>query len=292
MKVCVVGATGVLGRALVPMLLQQGHQVRALARFRKATKDSFPPGAECRFFDLLSPSAGNDLVPLLEGCDAVVHAATQIPSDFTAPGAWDANNRLRIEGTQVLVRASHVAGVRVYIQQSIEMAYPDLGDQWIDESTPLATSGPSARSATAVISMENTVRQIPVDSMRWCILRGGVFVGRGTFQDDTIKRLKAGREVVEGDGRSFISPIHVDDMASAIAAALERGPQGAIFHINADPVRMGDYKDALASALGVENPKRDLSQPNPPSYRCRNDLAKRLLSWHPVCEIIPSHSPR
>ena len=287
MKVCVVGATGVLGRALVPMILQQGHSVRALARFRKATKDFFPPDADCRFFDLLSPSAGDDLVPLLEGCDAVVHAATQIPSDFTAPGAWDANNRLRIEGTPQLVQASLAAGVSIYIQQSIEMAYLDLGDRWIDENTPFDTSPARSRSSAAVVAMENAVKQIPPDSMRWCILRGGAFVGKGTFQDDAINRLLRGTDVVAGNGQNFISPIHVTDMASAIVASLERGSQGSIFNINATPLRAGEYADALAAALGVAKPKRDTTQPNPPSYRCSNELARNSLGWLPIENIIP-----
>ena len=290
MKVCVVGASGILGRALVPLLLKQGHSVRALARFKKATHDAFPPEAECRSFDLLSASAVNDLALLLQGCDAVVHAATQIPSDFAAPGAWDANNRLRIEGTPRLVQASLAAGVSVYIQQSIEMAYPDMGDQWIDESTPFDTSPARAQTSAVVIAMENTVRQIPPNSMRWCILRGGVFVGKGTFQDNAINRLLAGSDVVAGDGRNFISPIHVDDMASAIAASLERGPHGSVFNVNATPMRAGDYADALASSFGVAKPGRDTTQPNPPSYRCSNERARNSLGWLPVANIFPQSS--
>lgn len=287
MKVCVVGASGVLGRALVPLLLKHGHSVRALARFKKAATGSFPPEVECRYFDLLSLNAGNDLAPLLRGCDAVVHAATQIPGDFTAPGAWDSNNRLRIEGTPRLVQASLAAGINIYIQQSIEMAYLDLGDQWIDEGTPLDTSPERSRSSAAVIAMENSVREIPPNSIRWCILRGGVFVGKGTFQDNAINRLLAGSEVIAGDGQNFISPIHVDDMASAIVASLERGPHGSTFNINATPMRAGEYADALASSLGVAKPGRDTTLPNPPSYRCSNELAKNSLRWIPVANVIP-----
>lgn len=290
MKVCVVGASGVLGRALVPQLLDHGHSVRALARFKKAAQDTFPAEADCRFFDLLSPDAVTDLPRLLKGCNAVIHAATQIPSDFTAPGAWDANNRLRIEGTPRLVQASLAAGISIYIQQSIEMAYIDLGDAWIDESAPFDTSPERSGSSAAVTAMENSVRQIPLNSMRWCILRGGVFVGKGTFQDRAIDRLLAGSDFIAGDGQNFISPIHVEDMASAILASLERGPHGSVFNINATPMRAGDYADVLASSLGVAKPRRDTTQPNPPSYRCSNELAKSTLGWIPVGNIIPQTS--
>jgi uncharacterized protein YbjT (DUF2867 family) len=73
MRVCVVGATGVIGRSLVPLLLGRGHDVLALAR---------------------SPERASPLSELLSGCSTMVHAATSTPRDFAAPGASEANTRL------------------------------------------------------------------------------------------------------------------------------------------------------------------------------------------------------
>lgn len=80
MRVAVIGPTGVLGRALVPMLLQQGYTVRALARSTAKARTLFPQGVEIVACDLLAVTAA-ELLPMLEGCDAVAHIATAIPRD-------------------------------------------------------------------------------------------------------------------------------------------------------------------------------------------------------------------
>ena len=99
-NVCVVGATGVLGRSLVPLLLDNEIAVCALARFKEKKRLWLPQRTDCRNFDLLSDSAPRELASLLKGMDAVLHIATAIPSDFTAPGAWDLNTKLRTLGTE------------------------------------------------------------------------------------------------------------------------------------------------------------------------------------------------
>src|SRR5690348_10215764 len=123
MKVFIAGATGVLGRSLIPLLLQQGHTVRALVRsIEKAPREA---GVELSHGDLLSEETRGRLPTLMSGCQAALHIATAIPKDFGAPGAWDTNTRLRVEGTRSLLDASLAAGVERYIQQSITLAYED-----------------------------------------------------------------------------------------------------------------------------------------------------------------------
>lgn len=125
MRVAIAGPTGVLGRNLVPLLLQQGHRVRGLARSPSKIKALFGSEVEAEACDLLAPNVEEKLPSMLHGCQAVMHIATAIPRDFNAPGAWDTNNRLRTEGTQRLLKAALEAGVQRYIQQSISLAYPD-----------------------------------------------------------------------------------------------------------------------------------------------------------------------
>ena len=288
MRVCIVGASGVLGRALVSLLLQRNESVRALARFTREKQALFPPEVESVPFDLLSVDAARRLPSLLEGCDAVVHAATQIPSDFSAPGAWDLNTRLRTEGTRRLVGAAVDAGARVYIQQSITMAYPDMGDQWIDEEVPLDTTPARSRTSSPVIAMENTVRSIATPSLRWCIIRGGMFVGRGTFQEREISQMIARELVLPGNGQNFLSAVHVIDMADAIALALRDAPAASTFNITAEPVREGEYFDSLAAAVDAPRPALDPTKPNAPSWRCSNRKAKEQLGWVPRQSIYPT----
>ena len=286
MRVDVVGSTGVLGRALIPALLEHQHEVLALARSPTKAHKLLPKEAEIVQSDLLSPGIGEQLPTLLTGCEAVFHIATAIPSDMTSPHAWDTNTRLRTEGTSVLLQASVKAGVKRYIQQSITMAYPDCGDEWITEVHPLDTSPRRALICKPVITMENLVRRLTHHEMQWCILRGGSFVGPGTAQDRTIADLRAGRHVVAGRGQNFVSLIHVADMAAACVAALAHAPHGSVFNIVDEPIREGDYLDRMADSMGVARPRRDETVPASPSWRCSNRLAKSTLFWSPCHQVI------
>lgn len=287
MKVGVVGPTGVLGRALVPLLLQRGHAVRALARSAQKAHTLLPQDVEIVECDLLSPDLEERLPSMLKGCGAVVHIATAIPHDFTAPGAWDATARLRTEGTERLLKASLEVGAERYIQQSIALAYPDHGDDWITEDVPIDSSPGRALICGPIIAMETMVRETPLVKLQWCILRGGMFVGKGTFQDRTLENLRARQERVPCDGSSFLSPIHVEDMASSIAEALVKAPAGSTFNIVDEPIRQGEYLDRLAALVGAPKPPRDPDLACPPSLRCSNQVAKAVLGWKPTHGIFP-----
>jgi nucleoside-diphosphate-sugar epimerase len=282
MQIAVIGATGVLGRELLPLLLNHGHRVRALARAPEKISD---PRVETHAFDLLASADGARLATLLRDCDAVLHLATAIPRDVSAPNAWVANTRLRTEGTRQLLDAALAVGAQKYIQQSISMAYSDGGDNWLDENTALDDSPERAAITAPVRAMEAMVRAIPPPKLNWCILRGGSFVGPGTAQTDLVARLRAGEATVPGDGKNFVSLIHVRDMATAVGASLN-APPGSTFNIVADPIRYGDYADALARSIGAPVPPRDLSRACPPSWRCSHRAAREQLKWTPLQNIL------
>jgi nucleoside-diphosphate-sugar epimerase len=290
MKVAIVGPTGVLGRSLVPLLQQQGHTVRALARSPEKVEALFGKEVEAKACDLLAADTPEHLAEMLDGCQAVMHIATAIPSDFSAPGAWETTTRLRTEGTQRLLKAALEAGLERYIQQSISLAYPDSGEAWIDEETQLDESPSRESICGPVIRMESMVRATHIHDLEWCILRGGMFVGPGTFQERTAADLLAGREKVPCDGSNYLSAVHVADMASACAAALVRPVAGAILNINAEPLRQGQYLDGLAQAVGARRPNRDPEAPCPPSLRCSNQTARRMLEWEPAHGLYPGYA--
>ncbi len=284
MRVFIAGATGVLGRALIPQLLEHGQSVRALVRSPekagalKSEKDLI----EMVTGDLLAPETVRRLPEMMEGCDAVMHIATAIPRNPSAPGAWEANTRLRTEGTRSLLDAALAAHVHYYFQQSIIMAYINGGDAWLDENTPFDTS----RTVSGpVIRMEAMVRAVPVEQMPWCILRGGLFVGPGTGQAETVTLIREGKMVVPCDGSNYISLVNVADMARAFVLALTNAMPGTTFNIVAEPVRNGEYLDHIASLLHAPAPPRDPSQPCPPSHRCSNKAAREFLGWEPLHSI-------
>lgn len=287
MRIALVGATGVLGRALIPLLIEL-HEVRALARSPEKVTARFGDQVDARACDLLAPGIAAELPALLADCEVVIHAATAIPpqNQFGDPNAWTANNRLRVEGTPALLAAALEVGAESYLQQSIAFAYPDSGDRWISETTPL-NSDPGSASRASTLEMERQVRAVPPDRLRWSILRGGIFVGRDTFQDDDIASLRAGTTRVPCDGSAYLPMIHVEDMAAAMAAAVERAPAGSIFNIVDEPLQQGDYLDRLADAVGAPRPPRDPDAPCPPSHRVSNQAACAALGWTPTHGVIP-----
>lgn len=287
MKIAVAGSTGVLGRAVIPLLVQQGYEVRALARSVEKAQKVLPQNTEIVACDLLSPDLDEKIAAYIQGCEAVMHLATSIPQNFALPHAWDANTRLRTEVVRTLLKASAEVGVKRYIQQSITMAYPDCGEDWITEEVPLDASPERASVCAPVIAMEGMIRQIPTQQLHWCILRGGTFVGPDTFQDRTIENMRAGKEIIPCDGSNFISLIHVADMAAASVAALNHAPAGSVFNVVDEPLRQHEYSDRLASSIGANKPRRDVDSPCPPSWRCSNQLARSMLNWRPRHDIIP-----
>jgi nucleoside-diphosphate-sugar epimerase len=268
-KIAVIGASGILGRALIPLLAAEGHKVRPASRHLNG-------------LDLLT----SDLAPLLAGCDAVVHAATAIPSNPSAPGAWDLNTSLRTTGTRRLLAAAQQAGVQRYVQQSITMAYQDGGDAWLDESTPF---DPSSERASLVEPVRDMEAQVRASNLHWTILRGGQFAGPGTAQDAVVARLDAATLSIPCAGQHWISPIHPADMAAAVVAALTLAPSGSTFNITAEPIRYADYLDRLAALGGLPALARDpkSSAPCPASQRCTARAAHQILNWRPTHSIWP-----
>jgi len=290
MKLFIVGITGVLGRALLPLLTQRGDSVRTLARRPEQVQSLTLAGVEAQVGDLLAQETVAQLPAIVQGCDAVLHIATAIPRNegAAASHAWDITARLRTDGTRALLQAALASGVQRYIQQSIVMAYPDSGDQWIDESTPLDSSPTREAIVGPVRTMEQMVRATTIERLQWCILRGGAFVGPDTMQDNQIASLRSGRLSIACGGNNYLSLVHVADMAMAIVQALDSAPAGSTFNIVDDPVRNSDYLDHLADMLGLPHAARIPTRPCPPSYRCSSEAARTTLNWTPVEGIWPS----
>jgi nucleoside-diphosphate-sugar epimerase len=281
MTVLVAGATGVLGRALIPLLVADQHRVLAIAR--NASTADLPAGVEAIDVNLLE----DDLLELVHGCNAVIHIANATPSESSAFGAWNTTAWLRTEGTRRLLNATLASRVRRYVQQSTVIAYRDGGDTWLDEAAPLDDSPERAAICGPVIAMEEMIREVRPQVLAWTILRGGSFVGGGVGENTLIDQLRAGDATVAGDGSNYVSLINVADMASAVAAALESAPAGSTFNIVDEPLHYGDYVDALSDLIGVTRPRRAAEVRLPPSWRCTNRAALATLDWMPRERIWP-----
>ena len=254
MRVFVAGATGVIGRQLVPLLQSAGHEVSALVR----DPSRAPASVDALRGDALDRDAVVQAVREARP-DAIVHALTALP-EFINPRLMRRKlrptNRLRTEGTANLLAAAREAGVERVVAESIAFAYASRGDRLVDEDAPLALDGaPQFRDGVrAVADLERQVTEA-----RGVVLRLGWLYGPGT----SFRRGGAHARLVErrlfpvvGDGGGVWSFVHVRDAAEAFVAALAvDGPR--IFNITDDhPAPVSEWLPEYARLLGARPPRR------------------------------------
>ncbi len=296
MRVFLAGATGVIGRRLVPLLLADGHQVTGMTRSPGKLEQLRATGAEPVLADALDAAAVSAAVGEARP-DAVIHQLTALPSRIDPRRIerdFAMNDRLRGEGTRILVVAAQAAGATRIVAQSIAFAYaPGPPGTVHREEDPLLSDPPKSfrRSARAMQELERTV--LDADGF---VLRYGYFYGPGSAispsgsmgQDVSRRRLP-----IVGRGRGVWSLIHVDDAARATVAALTRGRARAYNVVDDDPAPVSQWLPALAEALGAPRPLRVpalIALPVAGSYGvasmtraqgASNELAKRELGWTP-----------
>ena len=270
MKIFVVGSTGVLGRHVVPRLLERGHEVRTVARKQEQVKQLQRIGVGAAVGDILDAES---LKRSAAGCEVALHLATAIPK----PGAaqdWAPNDRVRREGTQNLLVACHHAGIRRYVQQSTCFLYRYQPGALADETTPLEPN-PFLQST---LDMEDLVQASRLD---WCILRGGFFYGPNTYEDAWREALRQGTLPLPNDGSAQLSLIRQVDMASAVVLAAEQAPARSSYNVVDDcPVTYKELFEYLAMLVGGPAPMVGGAAFLSP-FACRNHRLK-ALGWAPA----------
>jgi nucleoside-diphosphate-sugar epimerase len=184
----------------------------------------------------------------LRGHDAVVNLASSMPSmaTFVFRRAWRPTERVRIEGSAVVVDAALAAGVPRLVQESVSMVYPDRGGEWIDEDVE---PGPYP-NARANLAAEANARRFSDAGGSGIVLRLGLFYGPGARHSEQFLAM-ARHHVVPliGHSESYVSSIHMVDGGAAVAAALHV-PAGTYNIVDDEPLTKREYAQALALAAG------------------------------------------
>ncbi len=261
MRVFVAGASGAIGKQLVPRLVAAGHEVYGMTRSESKRALLSELGAMPVVADALDPDQVAEAVGRARP-DVIVHQLTAIGS--LDPRHFDRDfaltNRLRTEGTDHLLSAGQAVGVRRFVAQSYgAWWYVRTGGPVKSEEDPLdpAPAREMRESRAAIRHLEEAVL-----GARWTegiVLRYGSFYGPGTsmapggVQFEMIRKRKF---PLVGDGGGVWSFIHIADAAEATVAAVEHGSRGVYNIVDDDPAPVAEWLPALAQELGAKKPMR------------------------------------
>jgi 2-alkyl-3-oxoalkanoate reductase len=306
MKVFVAGASGAIGRSLVPQLVERGHDVVGMTS-NPAKQDFIRSlGAQPTVANALEPEAVARAVAAAEP-EVIVHELTALSGPTSMremrhperAAQAIVTTRLRIEGTDHLLAAARAVGARRFVAQSFgAFRWARTGGPVLTEADPIDPNPPAGMRAplAGILHLESVVPTI--DWGAGLALRYGGFYGPGTSVSSAPDAVMAApvrkrRFPIIGDGGGYFSYIHVDDAAAATVIAVERGQPGIYNIVDDDPAPVREWLPALASALGAKPPRRiprwlaRLAAGEPATLMmtegrgASNQKAKRELGWQP-----------
>jgi nucleoside-diphosphate-sugar epimerase len=301
MKVFVTGATGAIGRQLVPQLVEAGHEVIGTTRSERKTALIEEAGARAVVLDVLDADAVGQAVSEAQP-DAIVHEATALAGELDLKRfdrAFAGTNRLRTEGTDHLLSAARAVGTKKFIAQSFAgWPFQRVGGPVKAEDAPLDPDPPKAVRSTLEAIRRQEQAVTGAEWLEGIALRYGGFYGPGTSMqvdppgEQTEMVLKRRLPIV-GSGDGVWSLIHVADAAGATVAALEHGERGVYHVVDDEPARAADLLPGMAELLGAKPPMRvprwvgrllagEVAVVMMTELRgASNEKAKRELGWAP-----------
>ena len=299
MKVLVAGATGGLGRSLVPQLVAAGHEVTGMIRSESGAAGVRAFGADVVFADGLDAAAVTAAVESVRP-EVVVHQMTALKGgiDFKKfDDSFALTNRLRTEGTDNLLAASQAAGVRRFVVQSYAgWNLQQGGSATKTEADPLNPNPVAAQRQTmaGIKHLESAVTT--ADGIEGIALRYGAFygptgdIGKGGSMVEMIRKRQL---PLIGDGAGVWSFIHYDDAADATVKAVESDATGIYQIADDDPAQAAVWLPEFARILGAKAPRHvpvwlgrlaagDVGVAAFTTMRgADNSLAKATFNWQP-----------
>jgi nucleoside-diphosphate-sugar epimerase len=300
MKVLVAGASGALGKQLVPRLVADGHEVVGTTRSESKLGLLRELGATGVVADLLDPDQVARVVAEASP-EVIIHQLTALNRPFDVKHfdrTFEETNRLRTEGTDHLLAAGRAVRVKRFIAQSYtSWPFARTGGAVKTEEDPLDPTPPKAmrKSLDAIRHVEDAVTG--ADWTEGIVLRYGGFYGPGTSLSREggaqLEQIRQRKFPVVGDGGGVWSFVHIEDAAEATVAAVTRGRRGIYNIVDDDPAPVAEWLPVAARAVGAPAPR------HVPRWLGRiaageagvvmmtevrgasNEKAKRELGWKP-----------
>src|SRR4051794_1444604 len=260
MKDLVAGATGAVGKQLVPRLLAAGHDVVGMTRSKPDLVREL--GAKPVVADALDPDQVARAVAEAEP-EVIVHQLTALSGSLDMrhiDRSFELTNRLRTEGTDHLLAAGRAVGIKRFIAQSYAgWPFARTGGPVKSEEDPLDPEPPAglAPLLAAIRHLERAVTE--ATWTEGIVLRYGGFYGPDTSiapGGEQYEMIRKRRFPVVGDGGGVWSFIHVEDAADATVAALERGRPGIYNVVDDEPAPVTEWLPELSRALGAKPPMK------------------------------------
>jgi 2-alkyl-3-oxoalkanoate reductase len=256
MRVFVTGATGALGRHLVPMLVAAGHEVTATTTTPGKAGPLRAAGAEPVVVDGLDREAVIAAVRAAAP-EVIMHQMTAL-ADMRSLRRLDhvfaVTNELRTQGTDNLLAAAAEAGTRRVIAQSYVSAIERSGGPVKTEADPL-DSRPVPSSARTMAAIRYVEETVPAMAGEGIVLRYGSFYGPGA-SDVLLDAVRRRQLPVIGGGTGIWSFIEITDAAAATLAAVDRGVPGIYNVVDSDPAPVAEWLPYLARVAGARPPMR------------------------------------
>jgi len=300
MKVFVTGGTGAIGQFLLPLLVENKHEVVALTRSSAKAGKLDEIGVTPVIADPFDKQALTAAVRRAEA-EVIIHQLTALSSagNFRKlDQEFALTNRFRTEVTDTLLAAARTIGTRRFIAQSYcGWPYAKKGGPVKTEEDPLDPKPPESfiKTLAAIRSLEDKMRSTTF--LEGITLRYGNFYGPGTAIGKggvIVKMIKKRRFPIVGGGGGIWSFIHVMDAARATIAAISRGPAGVYNIADDEPAKVATWLPVLAKEVGAGPPyriphwlgelmigKAGVSMMTQ-IRGCSNAKAKRELNWAPI----------
>jgi len=292
-RVFVTGATGEVGRRVVPELIRLGYDVTAVGRSEEKRAALAKVGAT----PVASPSNEHGRISTsvaaraLAGHSTVINLATHMPPStmrMMLPWEWRENDHIRCEDSAALVTAALEAGVTRFVQESFAPVYADEGDRWIDESCPIEP----VKYNRTVVDAERSAARFTSSGGVGIALRFAGFYGPDQLLRDMVGVVRKGWSPVPGPPQSYWSSCAHDDAASAVVAALRPNVAAGTYNVCDDePLHRIEWTETLARAAGAQMPKQIpawLSKLNGTmqllsrSQRMSNAKLRQASGWSPT----------
>ncbi len=255
MHILIAGATGAAGRALIPVLISNGHTVTGTTRSETKTGELRALGANAQIMDGLDKTSVQAAVEATRP-DVIVHQMTALTGiDMKdIDKAFHTTNRLRTEGTEHLIAAA--PGTLLVAQSFAGWPYARTGGPVKTEADPLDPEPPKGiRETHAAIRRLEAL----TTAAGGIVLRYGGFYGPGTGMapgGEQVEMIKKRQLPLVGNGNGLWSFLHADDLATATLAAIEKGRPGEIYNIVDDePAPTREWLPFLAQELGAKPPR-------------------------------------